>query len=785
MRANTLPRFSFLLVWGVATAACALGRTAAPHTSTAPAILPAATPAPPPTPAAAVSVPASPTRPTLSLSPTPTVELPPPQQPLRAWSVAPDDGAVFVLDAAGRIYRLSPVSLTPQALSNALLPATADSETYLLASQEYLFAGSQSQSQTLVLNRQTLEPVAALDKAGPMALDPGQQLFLIADWTIWAYSLADLTTPPRQVAINPAYNPGLAYGAVPQTLAVDSAHRRLYAGFYNQYGSPPHNPDSYRLFNLDTLAQLGEFNIQQGDLSRPAIALEAGLLFSTLAAKSGPQDNRLIVLNQQGKELDSRPLLSGLPLTDPAADWLYLLRPRGLWTLSGRDLSLQSIRPFTSTPPLDAALSPDAAVLYLFGRNRVQAVPVDDLHRPHIPVLTPFPAAWLKRDPNIPNVYRGRLYTSPQMARDAALFLQWGFFTPHSGLPLETYRSEDHGQSWQFLVDLTYPQPVSLLQLSLSPNFSRDRTLVARTPDGLLRSTDAGSTWQDWSSPVAFTSDRSGNRDIYLMGQDGGNPRPLAAGPADEETPAWSPAWTYLAFASNRNGNWDIFSLRANCACNLRQLTDHLADDLLPAWSPDGRWIAFVSLRDGNPEIYLMDAGGQNQRRLTFNPTGDWRPAWLPNSRGLLFTSNRGGNNDIYRLTLPPDNAPLTGEPEIVPLTTDPADDRDPAVSADGKMVFLSNRQGTMRAYTLDLKDPYAVPYPFTGQPRPESHPAWVDDQGFAILAVLEGEAGANIYRLMYAADPQPLTTSPGFNGHPAWGPVWWDPPGIESLPAD
>lgn len=121
------------------------------------------------------------------------------------------------------------------------------------------------------------------------------------------------------------------------------------------------------------------------------------------------------------------------------------------------------------------------------------------------------------------------------------------------------------------------------------------------------------------------------------MSLDGSNLARVNADGLNIANSAWSPAWTRLAFQSNRAGNWDIFSMRVDCTlpqepgeigpeCDLRQLTSDPADDLLPAWSPDGRSIAFVSTRNGNPEIYIMDADGQNQRRLTFNSTGDWRP---------------------------------------------------------------------------------------------------------------------------------------------------------------
>ena len=63
----------------------------------------------------------------------------------------------------------------------------------------------------------------------------------------------------------------------------------------------------------------------------------------------------------------------------------------------------------------------------------------------------------------------------------------------------------------------------------------------------------------------------------------------------------------YIAFSSNRSGNYDIYMMDIK-GKNLQQLTDHPANEFESTFSPDGQRMAYVSTRhDGYPEIYVMN----------------------------------------------------------------------------------------------------------------------------------------------------------------------------------
>jgi Tol biopolymer transport system component len=95
----------------------------------------------------------------------------------------------------------------------------------------------------------------------------------------------------------------------------------------------------------------------------------------------------------------------------------------------------------------------------------------------------------------------------------------------------------------------------------------------------------AFATFPGEDGKIAFTSDRDGNTDIYVMNaQDGSNQTNLTLDPAFDFDPSWSPDGTKIAFTSDRDGNTDIYVMNAQDGSNQTRLTDNAASDALPDW---------------------------------------------------------------------------------------------------------------------------------------------------------------------------------------------------------
>ncbi len=190
--------------------------------------------------------------------------------------------------------------------------------------------------------------------------------------------------------------------------------------------------------------------------------------------------------------------------------------------------------------------------------------------------------------------------------------------------------------------------------------YSQDEQLTLIGVDGSnVRSVsaDGGATsvagiqpvWSPDGARIAFATEQNGNRDIYVIDANGANLTQLTTDPADDQHPSWSPDGNQLAFTSNRDGQNEIYTYDVNSGA-LTRITENDASDVQPSWSRNGTQIAFTSDRnDNNQEIYVMDANGDNVNRLTNSPDADTQPSWSADNNQIVFVSQRdGGDREIY-----------------------------------------------------------------------------------------------------------------------------------------
>ncbi len=82
----------------------------------------------------------------------------------------------------------------------------------------------------------------------------------------------------------------------------------------------------------------------------------------------------------------------------------------------------------------------------------------------------------------------------------------------------------------------------------------------------------------------------------------------------------------------------DLFTVAATGG-EAKHLTIHKAYDFMPVWSPDGKYIAFASDRHGNFDVFIIPAKGGKAKRLTFNSTGEFPNSFTPDASKIVFSA--------------------------------------------------------------------------------------------------------------------------------------------------
>ena len=244
---------------------------------------------------------------------------------------------------------------------------------------------------------------------------------------------------------------------------------------------------------------------------------------------------------------------------------------------------------------------------------------------------------------------------------------------------------------------------------------------------------------------ILLALDDGGNSHLFAyQPQESGaeQPLPLArltAGPWDDITPALSPDGQSVAFASNRNGYWDLYLLHLPSG-QISRLTDTLAYEAAPSWSPDGQWLAYEAYQDENLDIWIQSALAPGEAiQLTDHPAADHSPAWSPQGgRQIAFVSDRSGEPEVWLADL--DQSP---EQRFTNLSQNPSGgELHPAWSPDGSaLVWASEADGVRTLMKYEISRAADTGGLVLNRPGVNlgsgDWPAWSVD-GSSVLALLE-----------------------------------------------
>jgi len=193
---------------------------------------------------------------------------------------------------------------------------------------------------------------------------------------------------------------------------------------------------------------------------------------------------------------------------------------------------------------------------------------------------------------------------------------------------------------------------------------------------------------------IAFYSDRTGDKEIYLMDYDGANERRITGHHSVSLFPAWTADDSAVAYVSYIDGRPAIYEADLSTG-RKHPLVTAGQFNTSPTFSPDGRRMAFARSVDGNTEIFVATADGSSPVRLTFGNAIDTNPAWSPTGNEIAFTSSRTGRPDIW--VMDPEGTNLQR------ISSEGTYNDGAAWSPDGtKIAYASRRNGVFQIAVTD-----------------------------------------------------------------------------------
>jgi len=325
------------------------------------------------------------------------------------------------------------------------------------------------------------------------------------------------------------------------------------------------------------------------------------------------------------------------------------------------------------------------------------------------------------------------------------------------------------------------PNTPTLAVVQSSPMPSGTPSPVVPVPSATSTATPPAAKTQTGGGmgQVAFTSNRTGAFQIWLINVEGGLFEQLTNLPNGACQANWAPEGARLAFVSPCHPQNDtypggrIYIMNADGSdIQPLQVPINLEGDFYPNWSPDGNKILFTSVQTGRPQIFQYDLQNKTLRNLSNSKSFDFNPVWAPNGKSIAFV-RQITTNQIWLMN-------ENGENQVQLNLSEPSlSSQGPTWTPDSQLILFNQVKTSlpipwlMAQRVRDVTTNQEFRVPPGGQDIGPVGGVAVSPDGF-LIAFESWPDGKNhdiFLMTINGADRTPLTNDAGYDFGPAWRP--------------
>lgn len=277
---------------------------------------------------------------------------------------------------------------------------------------------------------------------------------------------------------------------------------------------------------------------------------------------------------------------------------------------------------------------------------------------------------------------------------------------------------------------------------------------------------------------IAFSGEKDGNADVYVVAAGGGTPTRLTYNPSDERVEGWSPDGRSIIFSSDRESEQFLPRLHTIPASGGHPSAFPMHKGFRASFSPDGKRLAYTPIRDAfltwkrnrggqTTPIWLVDLADYSHTEIPHQNASDSSPVWMGDT--VYFLSDRNHVMSLFAYEV--------ATRQVTELFRNGGTDIDSLAGAHGRLVFASS--GYVHLYDIQARKAQRVPIVVTDD-HEETAPKMknVSEEIRSVMLSPDGsqvaiEAHGELLTMPSAGGSfRSLTASPGVaERHPAWSP--------------